>query len=90
MKLLNTKYVMLIGGMKMKNRRQSFIIIVPNSAFNTMTTNVSNVIESVPYINALISLLYSFPKTIFQHLSSLKSSLKKILTAMRSALFSIF
>ena len=75
MKLLNIKYVMLIGGMKMKNRRQSFIIIVPNSAFNTMTTNVSNVTESAPYINVLISLLYGLPKTIFQHLSSLKSSL---------------
>ena len=75
MRLLNTKYVMPVGGIKMKNRRQSLITNVPNSTFNIKTVSVSNVIENAPYISTLISLLYDFPKTIFQHLSSLKPSL---------------
>ncbi|RLG75269.1 MAG: hypothetical protein DRO23_04410 [Thermoprotei archaeon] len=56
-RLLIARYIILIGGIRIKSRRQNFIITAPALIFNIEIANVSSIIKRNPYINVLTNLL---------------------------------
>ncbi|OYT60731.1 MAG: hypothetical protein B6U75_00950 [Desulfurococcales archaeon ex4484_217_1] len=56
-RLLIARYITLIGGIRIKSKRQNFIITAPAPMFNIEIANVSSIIERNPYINVLTNLL---------------------------------